>query len=54
MTLPRLHRLMRELRHRKLFRVGLVYAAAAFAVMEAADLMLPRLGLPDWTVWRIS
>lgn len=42
--------LVREIRRRRLFRVGAVYAAAAFAVMEAADLMLPRLGLPDWTV----
>jgi len=27
-----------------------MYAATAFIIMEAADIMLPRFGLPDWTV----
>jgi TolB-like protein/regulator of sirC expression with transglutaminase-like and TPR domain len=27
-----------------------IYGAAAFAVIEAADVMFPRMGLPDWTV----
>jgi len=27
-----------------------MYAATAFIIMEAADIMFPRLGLPDWTV----
>jgi len=27
-----------------------MYAATAFIIMEAADIMLPRLGLADWTV----
>ncbi len=27
-----------------------MYAATAFIIMEAAEIMLPRLGLPDWTV----
>ena len=27
-----------------------MYAATAFIIIEAADIMLPRLGLPDWTV----
>jgi len=27
-----------------------MYAGAAFIIMEAAEIMLPRLGLPDWTV----
>jgi adenylate cyclase len=27
-----------------------MHAATAFIIMEAADIMLPRLGLPDWTV----
>jgi len=30
-----------------------VYAATAFIIMEAAEIMLPRLGLPDWTVTTI-
>jgi TolB-like protein len=39
-----------ELKRRKVFRVIAMYAATAFIIMEAADIMLPRLGLPDWTV----
>ncbi len=31
-------------------RVIAMYAATAFIIMEAAEIMLPRLGLPDWTV----
>ena len=31
-------------------RVGVVYAAAAFAVLEFADIAFPRLGLPDAAV----
>ena len=27
-----------------------MYAATAFIIMEAGEIMLPRLGLPDWTV----
>ncbi len=27
-----------------------MYAATAFIIMEAAEIMLPRLGFPDWTV----
>ena len=27
-----------------------MYAATAFIIMEAGDIMLPSLGLPDWTV----
>jgi len=39
-----------ELKRRKVFRVMAMYAATAFIIMEAADIMLPRLGLPEWTV----
>ena len=39
-----------ELKRRKVFRVVAMYAATAFIIMEAADIMLPRLGLPDWSV----
>ena len=28
----------------------MVYAATAFAVLQAADIMLPRMGIPDWGV----
>ncbi len=35
---------------RKVIKVIAMYAATAFIIMEAGDIMLPRLGLPDWTV----
>ena len=39
-----------ELKRRKVVRVIAMYAATAFIIMEAGEIMLPRLGLPDWTV----
>jgi TolB-like protein/tetratricopeptide (TPR) repeat protein len=39
-----------ELKHRKVARVAVVYAATAFAVVQAADVMLPRLGVPEWAI----
>lgn len=39
-----------ELKRRRVFRVAAVYGAAAFVALQAADLVFPRLGLPDWTV----
>jgi hypothetical protein len=40
--------LVTELKRRKVVRVAIVYAATAFAVLQAADIMLPRMGIPDW------
>jgi TolB-like protein len=42
--------LLVELKRRKVFRVAAVYAATAFVVLQAADIMLPRLGVPEWAV----
>ena len=39
-----------DLKRRHVVKVFLVYAVVAVAVVEAADLMFPRLTLPDWTV----
>ncbi len=39
-----------ELKHRKVVRVGMVYAASAFVVLQAVDIILPRLGVPDWAM----
>lgn len=36
-----------DLKRRRVFRVGAAYVAIAFATLEGADLVLPRLGLPD-------
>jgi TolB-like protein/tetratricopeptide (TPR) repeat protein len=38
-----------ELRRRKVMRVAAVYAATAFVLLQAADLILPALALPEWT-----
>jgi TolB-like protein len=43
-------RLLNELKRRNVFRVAVVYAATAFVVLQATELMLPRLGVPDWTL----
>jgi hypothetical protein len=39
-----------ELKRWKVIRVALVYAATAFVVLQAADLVLPRLGVPEWAM----
>ncbi len=39
-----------ELKRRKVVRLAIVYAAVAFAAIEAADVIVPRLNVPDWTV----
>jgi TolB-like protein len=39
-----------ELKRRKVIRVAVVYAATAFAVLQAADIMLPRMGVPEWAM----
>jgi tetratricopeptide (TPR) repeat protein len=46
----KLNRLWQELKRRKVLRVLTVYAAGAFVILEASDIILPRIGLPDWTV----
>jgi TolB-like protein len=40
--------LLAELKRRKVIRVAVVYAATAFAVLQAADIMLPQMGVPEW------
>ena len=42
--------LFAELKRRKVIRVAVVYAATAFAVLQGADIMLPRMGVPDWSM----
>lgn len=42
--------LFAELKRRKVFRVAVVYAATAFVVLQVADIMLPRLGVPEWAM----
>jgi tetratricopeptide (TPR) repeat protein len=46
----RTDRFIDELKRRRVVRVAIVYGAAAFAIIQAADLVFPRIPLPDWTV----
>jgi adenylate cyclase len=39
-----------EVRRRKVVRVATVYAVAAFVVAQAADILMPGLNLPAWSV----
>ncbi len=43
-------RFLAELKRRSVFRVAAVYGAAAFVIIEAADLIFPRVPLPEWTI----
>jgi len=39
-----------ELKHRNVVRVISVYAAAAFVILELTDIVVPSLGLPEWSL----
>jgi TolB-like protein/Tfp pilus assembly protein PilF len=39
-----------ELKRRKVIRVIIVYAAAAFAILELVSIIAEPFGLPDWTI----
>jgi len=39
-----------ELKRRGVPKVMAMYAATAYIIIEASDIILPRLGLPDWIV----
>ncbi len=47
---PRFRGLLRELGRRRVARVAIIYAAVAFACLEAADIIIPALGFPDWWI----
>ncbi len=47
--------LLQEAGRRHVARVAVVYAAVAFAILEAADIIIPALGLEEWTIrWVIA
>lgn len=46
----RLKRVWLEIKRRNVHRSVAIYAGSAFVILEASDLVLPRLGLPEWTV----
>ena len=43
-------KVLSELRRRKVYQVAAFYAAAAWGLLQVADIVFPRLGLPDWSV----
>jgi len=47
---PAYQRFLADLKRREVFRVAAVYGAAAFVVIQAADVIFPRIPLPEWTV----
>ena len=47
---PGYQRFFAELKRRRVFRVMAVYGAVAFVVLQVADIALPGLGLPEWTI----
>jgi TolB-like protein/Tfp pilus assembly protein PilF len=42
--------LLAELKRRNVFRVGAAYLVVGWLLIEVADTVFPRLGLPEWTV----
>lgn len=46
----RLSRFWQELKRRRVFHVVVVYATTAFVILEAADIVFPRLGFADRAV----
>ncbi len=40
----------RELRERKVIRVGIAYLVGSWVVMQLADVVFPAMGLPDWSI----
>ena len=46
----KLNRVLKELKRRRVLRTLAIYAGTAFVILEAATIIFPRLGLPDWTV----
>jgi len=46
----KLYQFWLELKRRRVVHVIVVYATAAFVILEAVDIIFPRLNFPDWTV----
>jgi len=40
----------KEIKRRNVHRSLAIYAGTAFIILEAADIIFPRLGLPDWSI----
>lgn len=42
--------LIGELKRRRVFRAALIYVAVAWVVLQAADIVLPALNVPEWGI----
>jgi TolB-like protein/Flp pilus assembly protein TadD len=42
--------LFTELRRRNVFRVAVLYGVVAWVIMQIADVVMPRVGIPEWGV----
>ncbi len=47
---PVLSRFWKELKRRNVLRSLAIYAGTAFIILEAATIIFPRWGLPDWSI----
>lgn len=43
-------KLFAELKRRHVFKVAAIYGGTSFVVLQLADILLPALGLPAWTI----
>ncbi len=46
----KLRDILQEVGRRHVARVAILYAAVAFGALEAADIVIPALGFPPWTI----
>ena len=49
-TPNKLSRFLKEIKRRNVHRLMAVYGGTAFIIFEAATLIFPRWGFPDWTI----
>ncbi len=48
--MEKISKFWKELKRRKVLRSLAIYAGSAFIILEAATIIFPRWGLPDWTI----
>lgn len=48
--LARLHRMLRELRRRHVYRMAGGYTVVAWVILQVADVLLPAFMVPDWVM----
>ena len=48
--MQQMHRLLQELRRRRVLRVAGAYTVAGWIALQAAEILMPALSLPPWTL----